>query len=142
VAAPTLAWMRVRCGVWHVAALVIAPVFGLCVNVGCAGVLDCVGVLGCAGALGCAEVVVAVWTLGDFVDCTVDDAAAVGLDVEAHPDRKDVVITISPATIGIEFFISPTFIDLGARVHYTTMTHDRLIIGKNCARTVVTPAER
>jgi len=136
VAAPTLPWVSVRCWVWHVAALVFAAAFGPWVAFGC------VGALGCVEVVGGAEVVGAVWTLGDFVDCTVDDVAAVGVDVEAHPDRKDAVTTISPATIGIEFFISPTFIDLGAPLHYTTMTHDRLIIGKTRAVYRRAPAER
>jgi len=134
VAAPTLPWVSVRCWVWHAGALVLALTFGTLVAVFGVEAVGCVGAVGCVEAVGRAELVVAVPTLGDVVDvCARDEVAAVGLDVEPHPDRKDVVITISPATIGIEFFISPTFIDLGARLHYTTMTHDRLIIGENCA---------
>jgi hypothetical protein len=70
----------------------------------------------------CLEAVVGVWTLDvvgvwtpDVVGVWTPDVVGVWdeldeveLDVEAHPVRNDVVITISPATIGIEFFISPT----------------------------------
>jgi hypothetical protein len=55
------------------------------------------------------ETVVGVWTVGDSVEvCTWDELDEVGLDVEEHPVKNDAVITISPATIGIDFFISPT----------------------------------
>ena len=47
--------------------------------------------------------------MGDSVEvCTWDELDEVGLDVEEHPVKNDAVITISPATIGIDFFISPT----------------------------------
>lgn len=62
------------------------------------------------------------WVLGDAVEVwTLDELDEVGLDVEEHPVRNDVVIIISPATIGIEFFISPT--NRQRWEHYTTMTH-------------------
>jgi hypothetical protein len=62
------------------------------------------------------------WVLGDAVEVwTLDELDEVGLDVEEHAVRNDVVIIISPATIGIEFFISPT--NRQRWEHYTTMTH-------------------
>jgi hypothetical protein len=62
------------------------------------------------------------WVLGGAVEvCTLDELDEVGLDVEEHPVRNDVVIIMSPATIGIEFFISPT--NRQRWEHYTTMTH-------------------
>jgi hypothetical protein len=88
--------VSVRCCVWQVATLVFAPV------------------VAAGDEVACLEAVVGVWTL-DVVGVWTPDVVGVWdeldeveLDVEAHPVRNDVVITISPATIGIEFFISPT----------------------------------
>jgi hypothetical protein len=49
---------------------------------------------------------VGVWTPDDAVEGgTGDELAEVGLDVEEHPVRNDVVSAISAAPIGIELFI-------------------------------------
>jgi len=89
VAAPTLPWVSVRCWVWHAG----AP--GACANVrdfvAVFGVrrVGCVGAVGCVEAVGRAELVVASPTLGDVVDAAPGmKVAAVGLDVEPHPEGK------------------------------------------------------
>jgi hypothetical protein len=104
--------VSVRCCVWQVATLVFASVVAVGDEVACleavvgAWALDVVGAwaLDVVGAW--ALDVVGVWA-PDVVGVW-DELDEVGLDVEAHPVRNDVVITISPATIGIELFISPT----------------------------------
>jgi len=110
-AAPTRPCVSVRCWVRHVA----RPVFALGVGAGEEiALFEAAG----AGALDDAGA----WVLGDAVEvCTLDELDEVGLDVEEQPVRNDVVIIMSPATIGIEFFISPT--NRQRWEHYTTMTH-------------------
>jgi hypothetical protein len=80
-----------RCWVWQDATLVLALVVGAIEEVVCFAA------------------VVGVPTLNDSVEGrTWDELDGEGLDVEEHPVSNDVVITISPATVEIEFFISPT----------------------------------
>jgi hypothetical protein len=103
--------VSVRCCVRQVVPLAFALVVDAGEEVACFEAAGA-GVLDDAGA----------WVLGDAVEVwTLDELDEVGLDVEEHPVRNDVVIIISPATIGIEFFISPT--NRQRWEHYTTMTH-------------------
>jgi len=83
-------------------------------------------VVGAVDEVAGVETVVGVWTVGDSVEVrTWDELDEVGLDVEEHAVKNDAVITVSAATIGIDFFISPTIHQRWE--HYTTMTHDRLL---------------
>src|ERR1035437_3140424 len=110
-ASPTGPCVSVRCCVRQVVTLAFALVVDAGEEVACFEAAGA-GVLDDAGA----------WVLGDAVEVwTLDELDEVGLDVEEHPVRNDVVIIISPATIGIEFFISPT--NRQRWEHYTTMTH-------------------
>ena len=80
--------MSVRRCVWHVA----TPAFALVVEA--------------AEDVVCVEAVVGVWTLDDSVElCAGDELDGGGLGVEEHPVSIDMVIPISPETIGMEFFI-------------------------------------
>jgi hypothetical protein len=100
--------VRLRCCVWQVATLVFAAGDEVACVEAVAGVWT-PGVLGVW-----TPEVVGVWTpevAGVWTPEVLgvwDELDEVGLDVEAHPVRNDVVITISPATTGIDFFISST----------------------------------
>ena len=104
MATPTRPCVSVRCCVWQVATLVFAPVVAVGDEVACLEAVVGVWTLDVAGVW--TLDVVGVWT-PDVVGVW-DELDEVELDVEAHPVRNDVVITISPATTGIEFFISST----------------------------------
>jgi len=108
-AAPTRPWVSDRCCVWQIATLVFALADGAIKEV--AGdeavfadwTLDAVGV----------------WALEDVVEVgTCDELDDEELGVEEHPVTKEVVIAIRPATIGIEFFISPSILQRWEQLHH------------------------
>jgi hypothetical protein len=111
-----------RCCVWQIATLVFALADGTIEEV--AGDEAVFG--------GWTRDAVGVWTLEDAVEVgTWDELDDGEFDVEEHPVTKDVVIAIRPATIGIEFFISPSILQRWE--HYTTMTREALLNGERCA---------
>ena len=119
-AAPTRPWVSDRCCVWQIATLVFALADGTTDEAAAA-------VFG-----GWTLDVVGVWTLEDAVEVsTWDELDDEELGVEEHPVTKDVVIAIRPATIGIEFFISPSILQRWE--HYTTMTREALLDRERCA---------